>query len=225
MSLDRSTIIEVINYCKRDIIPQTDNSTNIQHQSEWFISYFSFLSNTPLEKHLGEAFYQARFIYKLMSALSLPVAKNMGIVKFQIIQYASICEAILDSAIHKYFMAEADTYFSIEEFTKYPQAISDLTKITHGGDELVLCKAKKKKVPLKIQRVDKKTTFAVRKGLITQNTKEAYDTLYNLRNNVHILKASQTNYTPILREARDSFILMQKFVSEIKNYYTNHPNT
>ena len=47
-----------------------------------------------------------------MNALNLPLAKQKGIVKFQIVQYASICEAVLDMAITKYFKEDAEKEFS-----------------------------------------------------------------------------------------------------------------
>lgn len=80
-----------------------------------------------------------------MNALRLPLAKQKGIVKFQIIQYASICEAILDIAITRYFRDDAKEAFSTTEFVKYPNAIAADTRITCGNTPLVLCKIKKKR--------------------------------------------------------------------------------
>ena len=157
-----------------------------------------------------------------MNALNLPLAKQKGIVKFQIVQYASICEAVLDMAIVKYFKEDAEKVFSVTELVKYPNAVAVDTKITCGGTPLVLCKATTKKGDLKRTRVDFKTEYAVSKGLITQRTKEAVDNLYDLRNNIHILKAANSQYTPKLREAKDAFILMQTFVGEIKQFYSVH---
>ena len=225
MALPKDTITDVIKFCNRDLVPDQSYNSDEQYHNEWFIEYFSFLADPTVEAQLGDAFYQARFMYKLMNALNLPLSKQKGIVKFQIVQYASICEAVLDTAIIKYFKEDAEKEFSVTELVKYPNALSVDTKITSAGTLLVLCKTKEKKGDLKRTRVDFKTKYAVSKGLITQTTKDAVDSLYDLRNNIHILKAAKSQYTPKLRDARDAFILMQAFVEEIKQFYSTHTAT
>ena len=88
-----------------------------------------------------------------------------------------------------------------------------------------LSQEKKIKGAVKRTRVDFKTKFAAEKGLINSSTKASVDALYDLRNNIHILKAANSRYNPKLREAKDAFILMRTFVNEIKEYYTNHPTS
>lgn len=102
MALSKEKIAEVVRYCNRDLVPDIDFSPDEKYHNEWFISYFSFLQNQQVEEQLGDAFYQARFMYKLMNALNLSLAKQRGIVKIQIVQYASICEAVLDLAINRF---------------------------------------------------------------------------------------------------------------------------
>ena len=223
MALSKDTITNVIGFCNRDLVPDQNFDPKNQYHNQWFVSYFDFLSEPSVASQLGDAFYQARFMYKLMNALNLPLAKQKGIVKFQIVQYASICEAVLDMAIIKYFKEDAEKNFSVLELVKYPNAVSTDTKITCGGTPLILCKTKEKKGDLKRTRVDFKTKYAVSKGLISQSTKTLVDSLYDLRNNIHILKAARSQYTSKLREAKDAFMLMQTFVEEIKDYYTLHP--
>lgn len=223
-SLSIETITNVINFCNRDLVPDKTFNANTQYHSNWFVEYFSFLSDDNIGKQLGDAFYQARFIYKLMNALRLPLAKQKAFIKFQIIQYASICEAVLDVAIEKYFKEDAEKDFSIKELKKYPNALADDVKITAKGVSLVLCHEKEKKGELKRTRVDLKTEYAVRKGLITQEIKTTLDNLYDSRNNVHILKAARNQYSPKLKDAKDAFELMQKFVGEIKEFYRCNNN-
>jgi hypothetical protein len=217
--LQKEIITEVIKYCNKDLVPDKSFDGQNQYPSEWFEDYFSFLQNTSLSKHLGDAFYQARFMYKLMSALGLKLAKQKGIVKFQIIQYASICEAVLDYTIETFFKDDALSDFSVVEYTKCINAMSKSTKITYGNEDLFLCKYKKKKGELKRTRVDFKAEFAVEKGIISNGIKTQLCDLYDLRNNIHILKASETNYTPRLYEAKNAFQLMMDFTEEIKVFF------
>ncbi len=220
MALEKETIKDVIRFCNRDLVPDPDFRPADQFHNDWFIQYFSFIGNSAVETQLGDAFYQARFMYKLMSALRLPLAKQKGIVKFQIVRYASICEAVLDVAISNFFKEDAEEKFSVSEFVKVPNALAVDVRITQGDTNLLLCKTKKKKGDLKRTRIDFKTKYAVEKGLLLQATKESFDSLYNLRNNIHILKAANSQYRPKLKEAKEAFILMQTFVGEIKAYYT-----
>lgn len=224
MLLSKDTITEVIRFCNRDLVPDHEFDATTQFHNEWFKDYFSFLGSPNVEEQLGDAFYQARFMYKLMNALNLPLNKYKGIVKFQIIQYASICEAVLDMAINRFFREDTEKTFAVSEFVKYSNAVSVDTKITCGGTQLFLCKSKTKKGVLKRTRIDKRTEYAVTKGIISQKTKDAFDGLYDLRNNIHIIKAADSQYVPKLKEAKEAFSLMQTFVDEIRDYYITHPS-
>ena len=157
-----------------------------------------------------------------MSALHLPVYKHGAMVKFQIVKYASICEAVLQAAIEKYFKADFENQYAVKEYAKCGNAVASDVKITQSSTELVLCKMKVKKADIKRERIDHKTEFAVQKGIISQSTKDEMDKLYDSRNNIHILKAAGNNYKPKLRESRDAFLLMQKLVGEVKDYYSRN---
>ncbi len=220
--LDRKIIAEVIRYCNRDIVPDETFSIDEEYPSDWFCEYFSFLGDEKIQRQLGDAFYQARFLYKLMCGLRLPLSKQRGVVKFQIVQYASICEAVLDVAILKYFKTEAEEKLSVTELHKEQNALAKDVTLSRGKTPLYVCHEKKKKGDLKRTRVDAKTKFAAEKGLLTQDLKDRLDALYDLRNNIHIIKAAETEYDPKLREARDGFELMRELVGFIRDYYQTH---
>lgn len=219
----KETITEVIRYCNRDIVPDESFNMEDDYPSNWFVDYFDFIDDDKLQRQLGDAYYQARFLYKLMCGLRLPLNKQRGAVKFQIVQYASICEAILDVALTKYFKAESEERFSVLELRKESTALAKDIKIAKGNTQLFVCSEKKKKGVLKGTRVDFKTEFAVEKGLLTNDLKERLDILYDLRNNVHIIKAAEAEYNPKLHEARDGFELMRDVVTHIKAYYQTDP--
>ena len=203
MTLDKKIITQVIGFCNRDLVPDEQfKSGATPYPIDWFSDYFSFLENPKLQKYLGEAYYQARFLYKLMNGLRLPIAKHRAIVRFQIIQYASICEAIL----------------------KCQNALSTSTKITFENKNVYLCKEKKIKADIKRERIDHKTEFAVDHNIISSATQISFDSLYDSRNNIHILKAAQNNYAPTLIEAKNAFALMRTFVSEVKTFYSSKNN-
>ena len=103
--------------------------------------------------------------------------------------------------------------------TKCHNALSSSTKITYDTKTVYLCK-KRVKANIKRERIDHKTDFAVQHNIISANTKKEFDSLYQSRNNIHILKATQNNYTPRLKEAKEAFTLMQTFVTEVKTFYS-----
>lgn len=223
MKLTRDIITKVISCCNRDLVPDSNFKESDGYHSDWFKSYFSFLNKEPIAKHLGEAFYQARFTYKLMASLRLPVFKHSAMVKFQIIQYASICEALLQEAIETYYKSDFEKRYAIKEYILCSNAVSKDVKITNAQGQLYMCKLKEKKADIKRERIDHKTEFACEKGIISKDTKDNLDKLYDLRNNIHILKAVQNNYVPKLYESKNAFLLMQKMVEEVKKYYNTHP--
>lgn len=61
--MDKKIITQVISFCNRDLVPDETYDIKLQYPSDWFENYFSFVNNPSLARHLGEAFYQARFMY------------------------------------------------------------------------------------------------------------------------------------------------------------------
>lgn len=216
--LSAKTKQKVICECNYNIVP--DPSFDYRagtYPSDWFVNYFSFLNDAPLQKNLGEAFYQARFAYKLMKALHLTKAKYYGFVKFQILQYASIYEAILDYYLDKYYKDEIMTTYA-DVFYSPVQAMSYKTTIKHDGEDVLLCVKRIRKKPIKLIKIQSRTEFAVSKGIISDSMRVRICNLYDTRNNVHILKATQNKYVPKLIDAKEAFSLMVDFIGEIKAY-------
>ena len=218
--LDKKIATAVVNYCNKDIVPDGEFDPDMQYESEWFEEYFSFLNDEKLQKHIGSAYYQARFMYKLMSALRLPKAKHQGIVKFQIIQYASIYEAILDNLIDKNFKSEIMEKYGNMVYAPV-SVLSKDAKLTYENSTVYTCKQKLQKKSIKSMSIKERTEFAVEKGMITSDVAERICDLYDLRNNVHILKATRSDYFPRINQAKEAFQLMQEFVEQIKTYMQN----
>ena len=66
-ALKRETITEVIRYCNRDLVPDKSFRADEDYPSNWFIEYFDFIDDSKIKQQLGDAYYQARFLYKLMA--------------------------------------------------------------------------------------------------------------------------------------------------------------
>ena len=138
MPLETKTIDEVLNYCKRDL-PQDHN---------WYINEFYFIKDQALQESLAREFYTARYIYKLMEALFLEDFELHAHLKFQIIQYASIYEAVINYLLLNNFKEDENvkkisTHISLREIA----ALSGLTKITYEGNKIFTCLKKETKTP------------------------------------------------------------------------------
>lgn len=223
MKLSTAEKSKVVSCCNDNLISDHDFDPSREYPIAWFQRLFSFIQDDKLREHLADEFYQTRFAYTLMQTLSLPMAKNKGIVKFQIIQYASICEALLNYTLEKYFRNEFENRYAATTYVNFPSAVSTNTKITFEGEQLYLCKTKKEKAKITWTANPIKATFAVEKGVLSQDTKDKYCALYDLRNNAHILKAASVDYYPKLKESKAGYELVFQFISEIQTYFNQNP--
>lgn len=220
----RKIVADIIGYCNSHIVPdETYIAAPSGYQSAWFEEYFDFISDHVLGKHLGEAYYQARFLYKIMLVLNLKPWKNRGFVKFQIIQYASICEALLQFVIETKFKEEYIRQNVLYEYIPNQNALSKSTAISYEKAPLFLCEKKKRKTDLKRERIDKKISFCREKNVISESSASEFKQLYEARNNIHILKAIKSDYRPRVLEAKSAFNLMQKIRDEVKHFIETNP--
>ena len=158
-----------------------------------------------------------------MESLNLPMGKNKGAVKFQIIQYASICEALLNYTLEVYYKEEFEKAYAADTYAPNSSAMSSKTKITHEGKDLYLCLKKNEKAKITWTANPTKAEFAVKKGIIAADTRDKYCALYDLRNNAHILKAARANYYPKVAEAKAAYLLVFQFLNEVKQFFHTTP--
>ena len=223
MKLSTAEKGKVVSCCNQSLISDRNFNPSQKYPIVWFQQQFSFIQNEKVREHLADEFYQTRFAYTLMQTLSLPMAKNKGIVKFQIIQYASICEALLNYTLEVYFKDEFESKYAAVTYVYFSSALSNKTKITFENKPLYLCKSKTEKAKIPWTANPTKAEFALEKGILSQDTKDKYCALYDLRNNAHILKAATADYYPKLKEASAGYELVFQFISEIRAYFEANP--
>lgn len=217
ITLPSKTRCDVVDFCNAHIIPET-TTTTYSHPIEWFEQYFDFVPDPKLQRQLANAYYQARFIYKLGNGLRLTSFKNQAIIKFQIQQYASIYEALIDYFLQTNHDKLVDKHCSYTTYTPISGALGSKTQISVDGKITTVCSRKTDIKPLKKIKISDRTKWAVEVNLITATTKQKIDALYDLRNNVHILKAAQAQYTPKQKESKAAFLIMDEFVSYLKSH-------
>ena len=221
MKLSKHEREKVVTCCKDVMITDYDFNSDEEYPINWFKKQFDFIDDKKIKEHLGDEFYQARFCYSLMKTLQLPMSKNKGLIKFQIIQYASICEALLNYIIENRFKTEFENKYAKNTYADCTNAMSSKTKITYDGNPVYLCKNKRQKAKIEWTSAAIKADFATDKGIINRQTRDAFCSLYDLRNNAHILKAVRSNYYPKPKEAADAYKLAFDFITEIRSFCTS----
>lgn len=223
MKLSADEKAKVVNCCNERLITDYSFDPDFEFPSQWFIRQFDFISDESVREQLGDAFYQARFLWAMMESLSLPMGKNKGAIKFQIIQYASICEALLNYTLELYFKEEFERVYAGDTYSPHSSNVLSKTKISYDGKELYLCLKKSEKAKITWTSNPIKAAFAVKKGIIAADTCDKYCALYDLRNNTHILKAARANYYPKPKEAKDAYKLVFDFLDEVEHFFQITP--
>lgn len=223
LSIPKKTREIIVCYCNNYIVPDKVYIDNpiYDHPIEWFKNYFSFIPDKSCQAHLADAYYHARFVYKIMQSLQLTSFKLHAFLKFQIQQYASIYEALLDYTLDKYHKREVNDILKEYEYKPIDALASNTEFVVIDGSSktpIYTCKKVIRKITLKTTRISDRTKVGVDLGIIDENIKKTLDDLYDQRNQIHILKAAQTNYKPTIKESQHAFELMNKIVPSIAKH-------
>lgn len=215
----------VVSYCNQRIVPDNAYIEHplYEHPIEWFKNYFAFIPDKTCRKHLADAYYQARFVYKIMQGLRLTSFKLHAFLKFQIQQYASIYEALIDYTLDKYHKKDVSEILKEYEFKPVCALAQNAELTVNEGiskTSIYTCKKVARKITLKTTRITDRTKACVELGIIDEKTKEDLDKLYESRNNIHILKAAQSDYKPTIESSQRAFELMDIIVPMIAKHIT-----
>ena len=158
-----------------------------------------------------------------MQGLKLTLFKKSAFLKFQIQQYASIYEALLDYTLETYHKKDIENSLLTKEEYSPISAFAQTTEMYYTDsnskkERILPCVKKLKKQPLKTIKISERTLAGVNLGIFDASIKQSLDMLYDSRNTIHILKAAKTNYTPTLAESQEAFLLMPRIVNAIKEH-------
>jgi len=193
-------------YCKRDL----------PGDLQWHVDQFSFVSNAELQKRLGRAFYAARFISKLMEALFANGDEVHAFVKFQIIQYASIYEAVISHLLWSRYKGHPEVrILETHKALRKVDALSHLTKMKYQDEELFPCVVRDAKTPRNSIPFKDKVACAVRIGFLDAAYSEEIETLYTLRNLAHIETEAEKQIEVEIEQAKNGYWRMKPFLEKI----------
>jgi hypothetical protein len=206
MPLEENLREQIHTYCKRDL----------PGDLQWHVNQFSFIHDPELKKRLGRAFYSARYVGKLMEALLATGDELHSFVKFQIMQYASIYEAIISYLLWTKYAEHIEVkQLQTHKAYKPVTALGHLTKMKYGEEELFTCvyrdtKTHRNSIPFK-DKVD----CAVRIGFVDAAYADDIKRLYALRNLAHIETEAERQIEVEIEQAKAGYWRIKPFLDRI----------
>jgi len=212
MPLEESIRKTIHDYCLRDL------PGGIQ----WHIDQFGFIDDTELKKRLGRAFYSARYIYKLMEATHVTGDELHPFVKFQIIQYASIYEAIITNLLWNRFINHPEV-IQLQTHKSYKPigALASLTKIKYGDEDIYTCVYRDAKTPKNSIPFRDKVDCSVRIGFLKIAYAEDIKKVYTLRNLAHIETEAKKQVDVEIEQAKNAYWRLEPFLADIVEFKEN----
>ena len=213
MPLQPDQITLVMEYCKRDLPASFD----------WFISEFSFINDENLRHQLAIEFYSARYIYKLMEALNVNNLELHAHAKFQVIQYASIYEAVVNYLLQAVLADEEKVRSLYYHKTYKPEsALAAPTKLFYYGIEAFICLYKDQKTPPSSIKFSDKIDTLVDLGVLEETYVDDIKEFYKARNSIHIETAVKENTEYHIELAKKAYRRMRPFIDQIKEFLASH---
>jgi hypothetical protein len=209
MPLIESIRETVDTYCKRDL----------PGSLEWHVDQFSFITDVELQKRLGRAFYSARYIAKLMEALLVTGDEIHAFVKFQIMQYASIYEAVVSHLLWIRYREHPEVKaLEIHKAYKPVNALGRLASMKYGDEDLFTCVYRNAKTPHNSIPFKDKVDCAVRIGFLDAAYSEEIKKLYELRNLAHIETEAEKQIEVEIEHAKNGYWRMKPFLEKLASF-------
>lgn len=205
----RDTVHE---YCRKDL----------DGDLRWHVDQFSFIEDSELRNRLGRAFYSARYAYKLMEALFATGDELHAFVKFQIIQYASIYEAVISYLLWGRYKEHPEVR-TLETHKAYKPvaALGRLTTMRYGEEELFTCVYRGAKTPKNSIPFKDKVDCAVRIGFLEPTYSEDIKHVYELRNLAHIENEAEKQIEVEIEQSKTGYWRMKPFLEHIREVFGN----
>jgi hypothetical protein len=158
----------------------------------WHINFFSFIRHQKLATRLGEEFYSARILYKIMTGLEAKDWMLRAQIRNQIFSYASIYEAVIHHLLFTILATEPRVISLTEFVTKKLISIPEkheaiLQKyLSHDGKKVVPTFETTARTDESKVRFDRKAECAFELGFITKYLCADLIEIYEARNAIHI---------------------------------------
>lgn len=181
---------------------------------------FDFLDDDSLRNKIVLEFDSARYIYKMGEALQVDSYRQHAHVKFQIVQYAGIYEAIIVHLLWGKFkdhpaVREIEAHASYKSVSKMPKTV---TVLTEKDAPVHLCILSKQKTPIVSIKFDDKVNAASTIGFIDAQIAAEIKEFYKLRNAIHLQSAVKNNIKYEIENSLLAFRRLLPFTRGIKGF-------
>lgn len=221
-TVSQECIDELLAFVTRHIEPDEKPGEAVNSGYDWFYEYFSFIPEEQLRSQLAQAYYQSRYVHKLLVALKLEGQERFPFLLLQLLEYASLYEALTDYLIQtKYIDTEEFLAKRVKRDIKKRQELnpakSMLLHDKDGAQERVFFAYEKEvKLELRDIRFSDRISFVSSKISLTGSDAKYIEKIYDLRNHIHILKAAEKEFEPDHKDVAKAFKIFKRFVAAVK---------
>jgi hypothetical protein len=206
MPLQDTLRAEIGAYCKRDL----------PGDLQWHVDQFGFIESIELRKRLGRAFYSARYVAKLMEALLAAGDEVHPFIKFQIMQYASIYEAVVVNLLWTKYVDHPEVkQLQTHKAYKPVAALGSLASMKFGVEAIHTCVYRDSKTPRNSIPFKDKIDCAVRLGFVEAAYAEDIKRVYELRNLAHIETEAEKQIEVEIEQAKTGYWRIKPFLEKI----------
>lgn len=208
MPLEEGLRMQIHAYCRRDL----------PGDLQWHVNQFAFVADEELRRRLGRAFYSARFIGKLMEALLASGEEIHSFVKFQIIQYASIYEAVVAYLLWTRYSEHPEVKkLQTHKSYKPVSALGSLTSLKYEDEQVFTCVYRDTKTPRNSIPFRDKVDCAVRIGFVDEAYAADIKGIYELRNLAHIETEAEKQIEVEIEQARTGYWRIKPFLERVES--------
>jgi len=209
MPIDNKLKKTILDYCDRDL--PTDSEVK---------KLFDFVDDDRLKDRLDLEYYAARYVYKLGEALAVEEARLHAHVKFQIVQYAGIYEALIVWMLWKKFnghksVESIQASKKIKKLGNLPKTISSKSNM---GENIFLCIELKSEIEPESIKFDSKVKAAVDIGFLHEPLGEEIKKFYKLRNAIHLESAVKKDINFELDNSRLAYRRIFPFTNGLRGF-------
>jgi len=221
-TVSQECIDEILAFVTRHIEPEETPGEAVHSGYDWFYEYFSFIPEEQLRSQLAQAYYQSRYVHKLLVALRLDGQERFPFLLLQLLEYASLYEALTDHLIQtKYFDSGDFLDTRVKKEVKKLQELNPTRSILlhdkDGAQERVFFAYDKEiKLELRDIRFSDRIAFVSSKISLSRSDAKYIEKIYGLRNHIHILKAAEKEFEPDHNDVRKAFRIFKRFVAAVK---------
>lgn len=190
-------------------------------KDDWYLNYFDFVTDANLRDRLAEEFKAARSIYKIFRGLDAANWWQRAQVRIQILQYASIYEAV----IHHVLFDRMGEEESVRRLLEYPRLVKISIPVAkqealeraldHDNKVIIPTYQGTGRTDISKVRFDEKADCASDLGLIDSQLCRELIAIYQARNAIHLHAELRRNLSYEIEMARTAYRRLEPFRSQL----------